>query len=109
MLVLTRTRPGPLRPRGHIASDTSCCCAFPSTEDRQLSCRRLFEMTRELRCADLIPGCDFVAHGTHDSDVMKKAAEHAKRAHRMIAIGMEVEKKARAAIRDVVGELAAGR
>src|SRR4029450_3330962 len=50
-------------------------------------------MTRELRCADLIPGCDFVAHGTHDSDVMKKAAEHAKRAHRMIAIGMEVEKR----------------
>jgi predicted small metal-binding protein len=72
-------------------------------------CRRIFEMTRELRCADLIPGCDFVAHGTHDSDVMKKAAEHAKRAHRMIAIGMEVEKKARAAIRDVVGELAARR
>jgi len=66
-------------------------------------------MTRELRCADLIPGCDFVAHGTNDSDVMKKAAEHGKRAHRMIAIGMEVEKKARAAIRDVVGELAAGR
>jgi predicted small metal-binding protein len=72
-------------------------------------CRRIFEMTRELRCADLIPGCDFVAHGTHDSDVMKKAAEHARRAHRMIAIGMEVEKKARAAIRDVVGELAAAR
>jgi predicted small metal-binding protein len=72
-------------------------------------CRRIFEMTRELRCADLIPGCDFVAHGTHDSDVMKKAAEHAKGAHRMIAIGMEVERKARAAIRDVVGELAAGR
>jgi hypothetical protein len=35
-------------------------------------------MTRELRCA-----------------------EHAKRAHRMVAIAMEVEKKARAAIRDV--------
>jgi predicted small metal-binding protein len=83
--------------------------AFPSREDRQLSAGRIFEMTRELRCADLIPGCDFVAQGTHDSDVMKKAAEHAKRAHRMIAIGMEVEKKARAAIRDVVGELAAGR
>ena len=66
-------------------------------------------MTRELRCADLIPGCDFVVHGTHDSDVMKKAAEHAKRAHRMVAIGMELEKKAREAIRDVVGELAAGR
>jgi predicted small metal-binding protein len=71
-------------------------------------CRRIFKMTRELRCADLILDCDFVAHGKHDSDVMKKVAEHAKRAHRMIAIGMEIERKARAAIRDVVGELAAG-
>jgi predicted small metal-binding protein len=62
-------------------------------------------MTRELRCADLIPGCDFVAQGTCDSDVMKKAAEHARRAHRMVAIAMEVEKKARAAIRDVAAPL----
>ena len=58
-------------------------------------------MARELRCADLIPGCDFVAQGTRDSEVMKKTAEHAKRAHRMIAIAMEVERKVRAAIRDV--------
>jgi len=58
-------------------------------------------MARELRCADLIPGCDFVAQGTHDSEVMKKTAEHARRAHRMVAIAMEVERKARAAIRDV--------
>ena len=58
-------------------------------------------MTRELRCAELIPGCDFVAQGTRDSDVMKKTAEHAKRVHRMVAIAMEVEKKAREAIRVV--------
>ena len=58
-------------------------------------------MARELRCADLMPGCDFVAQGTHDSDVMKKTAEHAKRVHKMIAIAMQVEKKAREAIRDV--------
>ena len=58
-------------------------------------------MTRELRCADLIPGCDFVAQGTCDSEVMRKAAEHVKQAHKMIAIAMEVERTARAAIRDV--------
>jgi predicted small metal-binding protein len=62
-------------------------------------------MMRELRCADLIPGCDFVAQGTSDSDVMKKTAEHARRAHRMVAIAMEVEKQARAAIRDVAASL----
>jgi predicted small metal-binding protein len=66
-------------------------------------------MTRELRCADLMPGCDFVAQGTSDSDVMKKTAEHARLAHRMIAIAMEVEKKARAAIRDVVSSLGSRR
>lgn len=57
-------------------------------------------MARELRCADLMPGCDFVAQGKDDSEVMKKAAAHAKSAHRMVAISMDVEKQARAAIRD---------
>ena len=57
-------------------------------------------MTRELRCADVVPGCNFVVQGQDDSEVMKKAAEHAKSAHRMAAISMEVEKKARAAIRE---------
>ena len=57
-------------------------------------------MTRELRCVDLMPGCDFVAQGKDDSEVMRRTAEHAKSAHRMVAISMEVERKARAAIRD---------
>ena len=58
-------------------------------------------MARELRCADLIPGCDFVAQGMRDSEVMKKTAEHAKNVHKMVAISLGVEKKARAAIRAV--------
>jgi predicted small metal-binding protein len=57
-------------------------------------------MARELRCADLMPGCNFVAHGKDDSEVMQKTAAHAKSVHKMAAISMEVEKKARAAIRD---------
>ncbi len=57
-------------------------------------------MTRELRCADLMPGCDFVAQGNDDSEVMKKTAEHAKSVHKMLAISMGIEKKARAAIRN---------
>jgi len=47
-----------------------------------------------------MPGCNFVAQGKDDSEVMRKTAEHAKSAHRMVAISMEVERKARAAIRD---------
>jgi predicted small metal-binding protein len=61
-------------------------------------------VTRELRCAELMPGCDFVAQGSDDSDVMKKAAAHAKSVHRMAAISMDVEKKARAAIRNADAE-----
>jgi len=62
-------------------------------------------VARELRCGDLMPGCNFVAEGKDDSEVMKKAAEHAKSVHKMVAIAMDVEKKARAAIRNV-GEVA---
>jgi len=47
-----------------------------------------------------MPDCNFVAQGKDDSEVMRKTAEHAKSAHRMVAISMEVERKARAAIRD---------
>ena len=61
-------------------------------------------MTRELRCADVMPGCDFVARGKDDSEVMKKTAEHAKSVHKMLAIAMELEKKARAAIRNAAAE-----
>jgi predicted small metal-binding protein len=57
-------------------------------------------VVRELRCADLMPGCSFVAQGKDDSEVMKKTAEHARRVHKMVAIAMNVEKKARASIRD---------
>jgi len=57
-------------------------------------------MARELRCADLMPGCNFVAQGKDDSEVMKKTAEHAKSVDKMAAISMGIEKKARAAIRD---------
>ena len=57
-------------------------------------------MGRALSCADLMPGCDFVAQGKDDSEVMKRTAEHAKSVHKMVVISMDVEKKARAAIRD---------
>jgi predicted small metal-binding protein len=47
-----------------------------------------------------MPGCSFVAQGKDDSEVMKKTAEHAKSVHKMVAIAMNVEKKARASIHD---------
>jgi predicted small metal-binding protein len=65
--------------------------------------RRVLRVARELKCDYLIPGCSFVARGAHDSEVMKKFAEHAKHAHQMAAIGMEVERRARASIRECPG------
>ena len=56
-------------------------------------------MSKELKCADVMAGCNFVAQGKDDSEVMKKMAEHARRVHKMAAISMGIEKRARAAIR----------
>ena len=57
-------------------------------------------MTRELRCSDVIAGCAFVAQGHDDSEVMQRTAEHLKSVHKMMAIAMGVEKRAREAIRN---------
>ncbi|HXG05232.1 MAG TPA: DUF1059 domain-containing protein [Candidatus Binatia bacterium] len=60
-------------------------------------------MAKQLRCADLMPGCNFVAEGKDTSEVMQKAAEHARRDHGMSTIPPEVVTRAQAAIRDVPG------
>ena len=56
---------------------------------------------RELRCSDVgMKECKFVAEGKDDAEVMKKASEHAKTAHGMATIPPDVERKAKAAIRN---------
>ena len=45
-------------------------------------------------------GCDFVARGATEDEVMKQAAEHAKSAHGMHHLSPEVALKVREAIRD---------
>jgi predicted small metal-binding protein len=57
---------------------------------------------KELRCADVgMKDCVFVVQGKDDAEVMKRAAEHAKSAHGMPVVPPDVDKKARAAIREV--------
>lgn len=59
---------------------------------------------KELRCADVgMKDCKFVAQGPDESEVMKKAAEHAKTAHGMSTIPPDIEKKARGVIREAGG------
>jgi predicted small metal-binding protein len=55
---------------------------------------------KALHCGDLMQGCDFVARGETEDDVMKQAAEHAKAAHGMHHLPPELSLKVREAIRD---------
>ena len=57
-------------------------------------------MAKVLRCADLMPGCNFVAEGKDVAEVMAKGTEHAKKAHGMSQIPPDVAKKVQAAIKD---------
>ena len=56
-------------------------------------------MTRELRCGDVMPGCNTMIEGKNDEEVMTKAVEHAKSAHNVTIIEPEVAAKIQAAIR----------
>ena len=38
-------------------------------------------MGKMLRCKDIGVDCDFVAHGKTEDEVLKKAAEHARKNH----------------------------
>ena len=55
---------------------------------------------KTLHCDDLMKGCDFVATGATEDEVMKKAAEHAKSAHGMHHLAPETALTLRAAIRE---------
>jgi predicted small metal-binding protein len=57
-------------------------------------------MAKSLACGAVMPGCKAVLTGRDENEVMQRAAEHAKSAHKMAAIPPEVAKKARAAIKD---------
>jgi len=57
-------------------------------------------MTRQLRCADLMPGCTctFVAEG-HDTDaIVANMTQHARKDHGMATIPPEIAAKLRAAV-----------
>ena len=57
-------------------------------------------MAKILKCGDLMPGCNFVAEGKDEAEVMAKGAQHAKQAHGMAPIPPDVAAKVKAAIKD---------
>ncbi len=57
-------------------------------------------MAKEMRCGDVVPGCEFVAHGKTEADVMAVAAEHARTVHGLTEISPALLAKVKAAIHE---------
>jgi predicted small metal-binding protein len=57
-------------------------------------------MAKELRCGDLMPGCETVVEGKDEAEVMARAAEHAKKAHGLQQIPPELAGQVRSAIHE---------
>jgi predicted small metal-binding protein len=57
-------------------------------------------MTKSLRCTDLIPGCDFVARGETEDEVVARAVEHVRTRHHLRAITPEILEQVRVVVRD---------
>ena len=57
-------------------------------------------MARELRCGDVVDGCDGVVHGADDDEVMRRAAAHAAEAHGLDEVDERTADALRAAIHD---------
>ena len=60
-------------------------------------------MAKVLRCNDLMPGCPFEARGNSESEVLAKAADHAKTAHNLSEIPPSMMSQVRGAIHDEPG------
>lgn len=55
-------------------------------------------MTLELRCGDVVAGCEGVVNGTTQDEVLTAAAAHAADAHGLTAIDADTERALVAAI-----------
>jgi predicted small metal-binding protein len=49
-------------------------------------------MTLELRCGDVVPGCDGVIRAESQDEVMVQAAQHAASAHGLTHIDADTER-----------------
>lgn len=58
-------------------------------------------MTKELRCADIMTGCGFVARAETEQELVERGTEHARVAHGLLDLDPETEDRVRAAIHDV--------
>ncbi len=59
---------------------------------------------KQLKCGDLIPGCDHVVRAYSENEILRKAGEHGMKDHHMEAFTKDFEKKVSGAISDVPDE-----
>jgi predicted small metal-binding protein len=57
-------------------------------------------MAKEMRCGDLMPGCNTVIEGKDEKEVMAKATEHARKDHNVTHITPDLDQKIRGAIHE---------
>jgi predicted small metal-binding protein len=57
-------------------------------------------MAKLLSCRDVGMDCDFVAQGETEEDVLQQCTDHARSAHNMTEIPVEIVDKIRVAIHD---------
>ncbi|MFZ0641340.1 MAG: DUF1059 domain-containing protein [Candidatus Acidiferrales bacterium] len=57
-------------------------------------------MKKRFQCSDVIPGCDFVAHGVNENEIIMRATRHARSAHNVTWMTPDLLKRVLAAIRD---------
>ena len=53
-----------------------------------------------LKCGMVVPGCDYVMHGKDETEILAKAADHARTAHGVQHISDALREKVKAAIID---------
>ena len=56
-------------------------------------------MAKVMRCDDLFPGCSIEARGETEAEILKQAAEHARRDHGVSQIDAATLAKVKAAIK----------
>jgi predicted small metal-binding protein len=57
-------------------------------------------MAKEMRCGDLMPGCNTVIEGKDEKEVMAKATEHARKDHNITNVTPDLDSKIRGAIHE---------
>ena len=57
-------------------------------------------MAKEFHCSDVMQGCDYVAQGKDEDEVMQNAAQHGKAAHGLDNMPADVQQKVRSGIHD---------